>query len=121
MPGFGFILTSVGFNVAGQLVWRHAMQRFGPVSFGVARLWPTLKGMFGQPFVLLGILCYAVSLVFWLGALSRVELSKAYPMLSIGYIAVFVLSGVFLGESMNPLKFLGTLLVVCGLFLVMRS
>ena len=121
MPGFGFILISVGFNVVGQLAWRHAMSRFGAVTLSFSRLLPTIKGMFAQPFVVLGVLCYAISLVFWLGALSRVELSKAYPMLSIGYIAVFVLSGVFLGESMNPLRFLGTLLVVGGLFLVMRS
>jgi drug/metabolite transporter (DMT)-like permease len=71
--------------------------------------------------VLLGLLCYAISLVFWLGALSRVELSRAYPMLSIGYIAVFIFSGPLLGESMSLLKLLGTLLVVGGLFLVMRG
>jgi drug/metabolite transporter (DMT)-like permease len=121
MPGFGFILISVAFNVTGQLVWRNTMRRFGEVSFSLPVLWPTLREIFTKPMVILGILCYVISLVFWLGALSRVELSKAYPMLSLGYVAVFVLSGVFLGESMGLLKLLGTLLVVGGLFLVMRG
>jgi multidrug transporter EmrE-like cation transporter len=68
-----------------------------------------------------GMLCYAASVCVWLAALSKAPVSTAYPMLSLGYVAVAAVSAVWLGESMGPAKVLGIALICAGVILVSRS
>ena len=97
------------------------MLEVGQVTFSLRELGSTLATMFLRGYTLLGIASYLVSLIFWLAALSRMELSKAYPLLSIGYLAIFFLSGWLLGESLSVWRFLGTLLVTGGIILLLAS
>ncbi len=76
--------------------------------------------IFLVPNVIIGLLFYAVSTVFWLIALSKIELSVAYPMLSMGYILLMIISYFLLNESITVYKVVGTLLVVAGVTLISR-
>ena len=58
--------------------------------------------------------------VFWLIALSKIELSVAYPMLSVGYVLLMILSYFLLNETITVYKVIGTLLVVAGVTLISR-
>ena len=53
-----------------------------------------------QPYILTGMACYAVSLVVWIMALSRVPVSIAYPMLSIGYVINAFVAYFWFGEAL---------------------
>ena len=70
-----------------------------------------------------GLSSYAVSLVFWLFAISRLELSLAYPMLSLSYVIVYIVaaSWPFLHESISWTRSLGILVVILGVILIARS
>ncbi|WP_304541769.1 EamA family transporter [Desulforamulus aquiferis] len=61
---------------------------------------------------------YATSLVTWLKVLSTMELSLAYPMVSLGYVLVMVLSFLFLGETFTIHKLLGVAAVITGVMLI---
>ena len=74
-----------------------------------------------EPFILGGVACYVVSLVVWIMALSRVEVSVAYPMLSIGYVVNAVAAWYLFGESLTALRLTGIGFIVVGVFLVARS
>jgi drug/metabolite transporter (DMT)-like permease len=74
-----------------------------------------------SPWVLGGLAVFAVSAVAWLGALSRVPLSVAYPFNALGYIAILTLSIVILHERASLLTWAGSLLVVSGLLIVVLS
>jgi len=76
---------------------------------------------FSNPFIILGLLLYVVSAFFWIIALSRVELSYAYPILSLGYVVIMLLSYWLFQENVSVLRILGTLLVVLGLCLIFKS
>lgn len=117
-----YILFSVLFNVAGQMVLKGAMIRLGTfnISLSADFLRNSIRVIF-YPLTLLGLLLYAISALFWLAALSQMELSKAYPMISLGYIIVFFLSAWIFGESLSFLRFVGILFVALGLFLVAMS
>ena len=73
--------------------------------------------------VIAGLGCYAVSMLFWMAALTRYELSLAYPMLSLSYVLVYLAAAYWprLDESMNPVKSLGIFLIMLGVVLVTRS
>ena len=71
--------------------------------------------------VLLGIILYALSSVFWLFVLSRLDLSLAYPFVGLGFIATMVVSYTWLGEQISASRLIGTFLIVAGCTLVARS
>lgn len=68
-----------------------------------------------------GILCYITSLFFWLFVLSKLDLSKAYPMVSLGYIFTLILGYYFFNESINLFKILGVSLIILGVFLITKN
>jgi multidrug transporter EmrE-like cation transporter len=74
-----------------------------------------------NPFILGGLACYVVSVVVWILALSRVPVSVAYPMLSIGYIVNALAAWMLFGESLGAQKLVGIGFIVVGVWLVARS
>jgi multidrug transporter EmrE-like cation transporter len=74
-----------------------------------------------EPHILGGIACYVVSLVLWILALSRVEVSVAYPMLSIGYVVNAVAAYYLFGEAVTATRLVGIGVIVLGVYIVARS
>ncbi|MGZ4134202.1 MAG: EamA family transporter, partial [Tumebacillaceae bacterium] len=64
---------------------------------------------------------YALSAVVWIFAISKVELSYAYPMVALGYIVVFGLSYLILGESISVLRLAGLVTIVAGVLMIAKS
>lgn len=74
-----------------------------------------------EPHILGGLACYVVSVVVWVVALSKVPVSIAYPMLSIGYIVNAFAAWYLFGEALAPMKLAGIGVIVLGVFMVARS
>ena len=121
MEGISYILISVLFSVFGQLSMRKGMMIFGEVNLNLDNFLSTVIQVFSKPFVILGLVLYAIGTIFWLAALSKVELSFAYPMLSLGYVLIFFLSWILLGEKVSFLRFSGIALICLGFFLIIRT
>lgn len=112
------ILFSVVLGVIGQLSLKQGMSAFS----GNASISPAaLLRMFSQPYVLLGLSLYAISAVSWLFVLSKAPLSQAYPMLSLGYVLIAVLSWWLFGEPLTLEKMAGIGLIWAGVVLLFRS
>jgi multidrug transporter EmrE-like cation transporter len=118
-----WILTaSVLLNVAGQVSIKQSILNYQGTAgenaiFGMATALPILT----SPLTLLGLSLYAVSAVFWISALSRVELSYAYPLLGAGYVLVSIVAWKLWGESFSAQRIIGTLVVAIGVILVGTS
>jgi len=128
MKNFLLILFSVVLGVGGQLSLKHGVgiASGGGSSRIVHSLDPKSILMFLQSaaankFVIFGFLFYLVSAASWLIILSRVDLSFAYPMISIGYIVIVILSKYIFNEPVTTLRIAGTLLVCAGVFFLLRS
>lgn len=113
------VLFAVSAAVCAQLMLKHGMQAAatrahhtdGSLVFAAAT----------SPWVLGGLAVFAVSAVAWLGVLSRVPLSVAYPFSALGYVAILTASIVILHERASLLTWAGSLLVVSGLLIVVLS
>jgi len=68
--------------------------------------------------MVLAVICFVSSMLLWIFVLKKLELSIAYPMVSLGYIFVMLLSFFFLQEQLSWTKFLGTLLIVSGVIVL---
>lgn len=113
------VAVAVCFSVTGELFLKAGMNEIG--AFNLSNLIPTMGKILTHPRILTGFVSIGIGAVFWLAAIARVELSWAYPLLSLGYILVLVLSAVFLGESVSPVRWIGVLVIVVGVILVSRS
>lgn len=103
----GQFLIKLGVNQSGGL------EKVGLIKF--------LLTAFTSPFILSGIFLYGLSAILWVIILSKIDLSVAYPSLSLGYILILLVSALFLGESVSAIRFLGVFLIVAGIVFIFRS
>jgi multidrug transporter EmrE-like cation transporter len=118
---FALVLAGVVLNAVAQLLLKAGTNRVGEFAFELANLLPVGAKVATSPFILGGVACYVVSLAVWILALSRVPVSIAYPMLSIGYVINAVAAWALFGESLAAQKLVGIAFIVVGVFLVARS
>ncbi len=118
---FALVLTGVLLNAAAQLLLKAGTNVVGHFEFQLDNLIPIGMKIAFQPYILGGMACYAVSLVVWIMALSRVPVSIAYPMLSIGYVVNAAVAYLWFGEPLVAQKLLGLGFIVIGVVLVARS
>ena len=118
---FALILTGVLLNASAQLLLKAGTNAVGHFEFHLDNIVPIGMKIAFQPYIMAGMVCYAISLVVWIMALSRVPVSLAYPMLSIGYVVNAVIAYYWLGESLDMQKMLGIGFIIIGVVLVAKS
>lgn len=118
---FSLLLAGVLLNAGAQLLLKAGTNRIGEFAFSMENLVPIGTRIAMSPPILAGLACYVVSVVVWILALSRVPVSVAYPMLSIGYIVNAIAAWWLFGESLAMQKLVGIGFIVIGVFLVARS
>lgn len=111
------LLASVGLSTAGQLLLKRGMTQIGYVS-GVGQLGDLLRSAVSTWQIVVGLAAFGASAVFWLMVLSRVPLSTAYPMVSLGYVLILAFSVLVLGERPSPAVWGGVALIMAGISLV---
>jgi multidrug transporter EmrE-like cation transporter len=116
------ILTGVGLNAAAQLLLKVATKQLAHFSvFNADILNSSVTILLKSPPFWAGMVCYAASVCVWVAALTKAPVSTAYPMLSLGYVVVAVVSVAWLGETLTLPKMLGIALICTGVVLVSRS
>jgi multidrug transporter EmrE-like cation transporter len=115
------ILTGVLLNAAAQLLLKIGMQRIGHFDLTMGNIWPIGLQAAGSLPIWGGFMCYAVSILVWMVVLSRVDVSVAYPMVSLGYVVAAVAAWAWLGESVGPLRLAGIAVILVGVFMVSKS
>ncbi len=118
-----FLVTVVIVLVTyGQLIIKYEVNRMGAVPLD------NIKEAIGYGFsaltslyILSGLLAAALAALAWIAALSRYELSSVYPLLSLNFVLVPLLSVHFFGESMDVFKLVGAAIIVFGVFVFSAS
>ena len=121
MNYFALIMLGVMLNAGAQLLLKEGMRRIGFFEFAWTNVVPVGLQVAANPFVLAGIFTYVVSVGVWLLVLSRVEVSFAYPLLSVGYIVNAVAGYYLFQENLSLTRITGILIIIVGVYLVTRS
>ena len=121
-----FILFTVLTNAAAQIMLKQGMMHLAPVTIGsLTFAGDTLVGKIGQtllnPWVIAGLTTFVISMASHLYVLSRVELSFAYPFLSLAYVAVAVIAWMLWGEDLNVYRVAGIGLICVGTVLIAQG
>lgn len=121
IDNMGFILElliAVIFSSIGQVFWKLGMRDLGPIiNYDISII---LK-IFTNLFVDIGLLCYAISTIFWLVALSKEDLGYVYPFVAATYVLVLIFSYYFLNEHFGIYRIIGTGIVLLGLLFIIKG
>ena len=118
---FSFLLTGVLLNAGAQLLLKAGTNALGVITLTREDWLDQFGRMAVEPHIAGGIACYAVSVVVWIIGLSRVPVSIAYPLLSLGYIVNAIAAHYIFGESVTLARWLGIGFIIIGVWLVARS
>jgi multidrug transporter EmrE-like cation transporter len=121
LVAFALILTGVLLNACAQLLLKAGTNAIGHIEFSGNGIWAVAPKLMLEPHILGGLACYAISVVVWIGALSRTPVSLAYPMLSIGYIVNALAAWYLFNEALTPTRMLGIAVIIVGVVLITRS
>lgn len=123
MTFISFILILVGvlLNAIAQLFLKAGTNVLGTLQVEPEGLIATVLKIAFQPYIVSGLFCYVISVAIWIVALSKVPVSVAYPMLSIGYVVNAFAAWYLFGELLSTQKLLGIGVIVIGVYLVSKS
>ncbi len=121
LADFAVLSCGVLLNALAQLGLKAATRVSGPLLATDAAVWKKGLDLLVVPSLWYALCAYGLSVVVWLVGLSRVPVSQAYPLLSLGYVINVGLAWWLLGEVPNAQRVAGIGIIVLGVVLVARS
>ncbi len=118
---FLLILTGVLLNAGAQLLLKAGVNPLGPLNPGWNDWLPTAWRVLSQWPIIAGLACYVISVGVWIVGLSRVDVSLAYPLLSLGYVVNALAAWWLFGEVLSATRWSGIVVILVGVWLVSRS
>jgi drug/metabolite transporter (DMT)-like permease len=117
-----YIFLSISFAIASQLIIKWKMSAFNFSDYETM----TDKFIFAfsmlvNPYIMISIVFTLLSGVTWMIAMTKFEISYAYPFTLLGLVFVTIFSVIFFGEIINITKIIGILFVLVGVFIISRS
>ncbi|MBL8393695.1 MAG: EamA family transporter [Candidatus Accumulibacter sp.] len=120
IPGHVYIALTLVFTVYGQLVLKWQMSDVGPLPEGNLSKLGFLLLQFLNPWIMTGLASAFLASLAWMAAMTRLDLTYAYPFMSLAFVIVMAFSVLFLNEPLSMQRILGTLMVVAGLIVMTR-
>ncbi len=120
-----FILFTVFTNAAAQIMLKYGMTNLGaiqmvsPVTIPAVVL--TIIKVVFNPWVFAGLLTFVISMASHLYVLTKVELSFAYPFLSLAYVAVAIVAWLVFAEDLNGWRIAGIGFICIGTVLIAQG
>ncbi|HEY2864046.1 MAG TPA: SMR family transporter [Casimicrobiaceae bacterium] len=121
LSGFSFLICGVLLNAIAQLLLKAGTNTLGVITLTRGNWAGEFGRMASEPHFIGGAVCYGFSLIVWILGLSRVPVSIAYPMLSLGYVVNAIAAYYLFDEGVSFMRWLGIAVIVLGVWLVARS
>jgi multidrug transporter EmrE-like cation transporter len=115
------ILVGVLLNAFAQVLLKKGMLGIGYFDFHFQNFFPIIKKVTINSYILSGLASYVISVAIWLLVLARVEVSYAYPFLSVGYVVVTLMGYFIFQENLSWMRVVGIAVIIVGVLLLSRS
>jgi multidrug transporter EmrE-like cation transporter len=118
---FLMAIFSICLNAFAQIALRKTMLTVGMPNSSALPILSYLFNLAITPWFVAGMTCYAFSIGVWMLVLGKVEVSLAYPLLSIGYVIAAIIGYFYLGESVGVMRIAGISLICVGIIVLSRG
>jgi len=117
-----YLFLAISFGVASQLIIKWQMSAF---SFNDYETWQDkfalAFSMLLNPYIIIALILTLLAGVTWMIAMTKFEISYAYPFTLLGLVLVTIFSVVFFGESVNTYKLSGIVLIILGIVVISKG
>jgi drug/metabolite transporter (DMT)-like permease len=120
-PAYVFVGATVLLTVYAQMIIKWQVGKVGHFPSGTSARLDYLRLVLLNPWVISAFLGGLLAAFSWIAALSRLELSRAYPFTAASFVLILVLSAIFFNEAITPVKIAGALLIVLGLIVASQT
>lgn len=121
MIGYFYITLTILFTVYGQLIIKWQVGQAGAMPEPTGAKISFMFGLLLNPWIISGFVAAFLAALCWMAAITRMELSHAYPFVGATFVFVLIGSGLFFGEAITPLKIAGTALIVLGIIVASQG
>ena len=121
LTSFSYLFIGVILNACAQLLLKAGTLRLGEISLAPTTLISTLLQLATNLPILGGLCLYVFSVITWIAGLSRVDVSIAYPLLSLGYVLNAIAAHYFFGEILSWQRLTAIGIILIGVYLLARS
>lgn len=115
------IAATIAFTVYGQLILKWRIAQFGSLPAGTLEKLKFLVALVFDPYIFSGFLSAFLASMAWMAAMTKFELSHAYPFISLNFAVVLLLSGWILHEPLTAPKYIGIFFIVLGTTIAARG
>lgn len=119
---WGMVLAYILFNSFGALIIKYKINEMGTIQFSSYRF--VIKYFYElikSPLIICGIFSIFISAFVWMVALSRLQISIAYPVaVGLNFIVVVTVALIFFKEHLSAEKIIGIVLIFISVFLISR-
>jgi uncharacterized membrane protein len=116
-----YIFVTIAFTVYGQLILKWRIAQFGSLPTGLTDKLKFLVSLLFDPAIFSGFVAAFLASLAWMAAMTKFDLSHAYPFMSLNFVVVLLLSGWILSEPMSFQKTIGVGLIVIGTVVAARA
>lgn len=117
---FLYIIGTVLFTVYGQLIIKWRIPKYGELPTELSDKIFFLLKLFLDPFILSGFVAAFLAALSWMAAMTKFEISFAYPFMSLSFVLVLIISAILLGETITLGKIIGLILIIMGIILTVK-
>lgn len=120
--GYAYIFGTILFTVYGQIVLKWRISQYGPLPDGTLfdKGWFLMRLLF-DPLIFSGLAAAFIASLFWMAAMTKFDISYAYPFMSLSFVLVFCLSAFLFQEPVTVNKVAGLVLIVLGIIVTSQS
>lgn len=115
------VFASVVLTSCSQLIVKWRVIRAGQLPIDLTKKFLFLTSLLSDPWIITGILAAFFAGLSWMAAMTKLELSFAYPFISLSFVLVFVFSAVLFHEAVTTPKVVGMLLIITGIIVTGRG
>ncbi len=120
MTGYSYVFGTLLFTVYGQLILKWRINSLGSMPEDTITKLKFLMQALVDPFILSGFVSAFIASLFWMAAMTKFEITKVYPFMSLAPAIVFTLGILLLNETFTWGKVIGLLLIISGLIITVR-
>lgn len=121
LAGYLYIACTILLTVYGQLVIKWRMDFLGKLPEGfTGKLVFLVKALF-DPYIFSSFFAAFLASLTWMAAVTKFEISYAYPFMSLAFVLVLIFSYVLFNESLTIPKVLGLVLIIVGIIIASKK
>lgn len=119
--GYLYIFGTILFTVYGQIMLKWQISKYGSLPPDLGEKFIFLLKLLLNPLILSGFISAFIASLFWMAAMTKFDISYAYPFMSLSFVLVFLLSITLFHEPVNVYKIIGLSLIILGIIVTSKS